>query len=370
MEVSNKKNALLIIVCIFSIIISFFLGMGSLLLFFRLNPDFIKGDVVTNEIVGEKEVIVEDKGIADAVSKVYNSVVIVETYRDDKIYATGSGFVYKKVDNTYYMITNQHVIQNGDTIKVLFTSGQHEVVNVVGGDVYADIAVLSLETKNDIKIASLGNNNDSRIGDTVFSIGTPIDSTVYSWTVTRGILSGKDREVVVKKSGNLSTDLIMQVLQTDAAINSGNSGGALCNSNGEVIGVTNMKLVTSGVEGMGFAIPIEAAKSIADTLVEGGDITRPVLGIKMDEVGTKYAAEQYGLTEPISGVIILEISENGSFYNSGLRVNDVLIKLNDKEISNVASLRYELYKYKVGDEVVFTYVRDGNQMNVKVKLKG
>jgi serine protease Do len=223
----------------------------------------IPGTTIVNK--SEKEVTVTDNGIADAVEKVYDSVVIVETYKSNELYATGTGFIYKNDNGTYYVVTNYHVINGGSQIKIVLTSGDEIETTVVGGDQYADIAVLSFKSSKDLTVAEIGSSTDARVGDTVFTVGAPLDSTTYSWTVTRGILSGKDRLVQVSTTNSSNSDYEMKVLQTDAAINSGNSGGPLCNSNGQVIGITNMKLssstssTTASIEGMGFAIPIEDA---------------------------------------------------------------------------------------------------------------
>ena len=202
-----------------------------------------------------------------------------------------------------------------------------------------------------------------RVGDTVFAIGAPLDSEVYSWTVTRGILSGKDRKVEVSTSNSYFSDWIMNVLQTDAAINSGNSGGALCNSNGQVIGITNMKLADSTIEGMGFAIPIEDATKFADTLISGEDTTRPVLGITMQDATYTQDGEK------VSGVVVSEVSSGSAADKAGLKSGDIILELDDEEVNSIASLRYALYKYKVGDVVTVKYSRDGKTATTKVTLQ-
>ena len=250
--ISGGKLVALFIV---TVILSVLIGASSMLLVFHFYPDLTK-DNVTNVTRIEKEVSITDQGIADAVDKVYDSVVIVKTYKRNQLYATGTGFVYKKENGMYYLLTNYHVIQDGDKVEVVFTDNTTGEVSVKGGDRYQDIAVLTYESTEVRHIAKIGSSVDMRVGDTVFAIGSPLDSSVYSWSVTRGVLSGKDRKVEVSTNNSNANDWIMQVLQTDTAINSGNSGGPLCNANGEVIGVNNMKLITNGVEGMGFAIPI------------------------------------------------------------------------------------------------------------------
>jgi serine protease Do len=159
----------------------------------------------------------------------------------------------------------------------------------------------------------------------------------------------------------------MQVLQTDAAINSGNSGGPLCDSNGEVIGVTNMKLVTDGVEGMGFAIPIEDATTYADRIINKEDLSRPYLGVSMIDASVEAYVRQYGIN-PTDGVLVGAVEPGSPASNAGLREGDVVKKMGDTTISNVASLRYELYKYKSGDVVSITYVRSGMTYTTSLTL--
>lgn len=348
--ISGGKLAVLLLV---AVVLSVLIGAGSMLLVFHLYPDLTK-DNVTNVTRVEKEVSITDQGIADAVDKVYDSVVIVKTYRRNQLYATGTGFVYKKVNGTYYLLTNYHVIQDGDKVEVVFTDNGTEQVTVKGGDKYSDIAVLTYDSTGTRPIAKVGSSIDMRVGDTVFAIGSPLDSSVYSWSVTRGVLSGKDRKVEVSTTNTSANDWIMQVLQTDAAINSGNSGGPLCNSNGEVIGINNMKLITSGVEGMGFAIPIEEAAAYADAIINGKNITRPTLGITM--------------AENKNGVLVSEVRANSVAANAGLQKGDVITAINDEKVVNMASLKYALYKYEVGDTVTIHYLRNGKAQTTKMKL--
>jgi serine protease Do len=347
---SGGRVAALLIV---SVVLSVLIGAGSMLLVFHFFPNLTK-DNVTNVTRVEKEVSITDQGIADAVDKVYDSVVIVKTYRRNQLYATGTGFVYKKINNMYYLLTNYHVIQDGDKVEVVFTDNTTKTVTVKGGDKYSDVAVLAYQEDASRPIAKIGSSIDMRVGDTVFAIGSPLDSSVYSWSVTRGVLSGKDRKVEVSTSNSSVNDWIMQVLQTDAAINSGNSGGPLCNSNGEVIGINNMKLITSGVEGMGFAIPIEEASAYADAIINGKNITKPTLGITM--------------TDNAGGVLITDVLANSVAATAGLQRGDIIVAINDDKVVNVASLKYALYKYEVGDTVTIKYLRNGKTQTTKLKL--
>lgn len=361
-EEQNKQRRSLV-----NYLIVFFVGCLAMYAVVYLFPT----SVTKNVTKLEKDVTVTDTGIADAVEKVYNAVVIVSTYKDDAYIASGTGFVYKKDGNKYYILTNHHVIDGGNKVTITFTDGKVVETKVVGSDQYSDIAVLSMESKDELTVASLGKNDNSRVGDTTFAVGAPLDSA-YSWTVTRGILSGKDRLVEVSLNNSRNNDYIMKVLQTDAAINSGNSGGPLCNSNGEVIGITSLKLVSSGVEGMGFAIPIEDATSKAEQIINGENVSYPYIGISMLDVAKVYTSYQYAELIQKSGVssgVIVASVEKGSPASKGkLETNDIITKIDGKDVKNVAYLRYYLYQYKVGDTIIITVNRDGKTKELSVTL--
>lgn len=366
---NNKNNGIgagkVVALIVFTAIISVLIGAGALLLLFHFYPNFAR-DTVTNITKTEKEVTVNENGIADAVEKIYDAVVVVKTYQRNQLYATGTGFIYKHEGNKYYLLTNYHVIQSGDSVGVVFTDGSEEKVTLEGGDRYADLAILSLTSSKEFKVAEIGSSTDMRVGDTVFAIGAPLDYSVYSWSVTRGILSGKDREVEVS-TGGYQSDWIMQVLQTDAAINNGNSGGPLCNSNGQVIGINNMKLASTGIEGMGFAIPIEEATSYADALIKGEDISRPYIGIEMADASNIYNASNYGV-RAMAGVLVTSVVSGSPADKAGLKVGDIITKLNDEEVTGIPSLRYELYKYKSGDTITIQYMRNNRSSSMKLTL--
>ena len=361
----NDKSRVILV----GVIIGVLVGALCMYLAILYVPGFGE-KTITNVTKTEKEVTVTDNGIADAVEKVYDSVVIVETFAKGRAFATGTGFIYKHSNDTYYILTNHHVIEDGDQIKIVLTNGDEVEVKVEGGDEFSDIAVLSYKTDKELKVSSIGSSTNARVGDTVFAIGAPLDSSVYSWTVTRGVLSGKDREVSISLGGSQTSDWIMQVLQTDAAINSGNSGGPLCNSNGEVIGITNMKLVTSGVEGMGFAIPIEEASSFADKIINGESVARPYLGVAMYDVSNSYYAYAFknSSTNLTDGVGISEVVKDSPAEKAGLKAGDTIIGIDNDTIKDTATLRYKLYKHKEGDVVKITYVRNNKTLTTKVTL--
>lgn len=301
---------------------------------------------------------ITDTGIAESVKKVYNSVVVVETYVNNNLYATGTGFVFKEDDNYGYILTNNHVIESGTTIKVIFTDNSEVEVSVVGSDSYSDIAVLKVDKKYVLGVATIGSSENLQVGDTTFAVGAPVDASTYSWTVTRGILSGKDRLVEVSTS---TSSYVMNVLQTDTAINEGNSGGPLCNANGEVIGITNMKISSSSVEGMGFAIPIETAIEYANNFIDGTPIVRPYLGISMYDLSSS-------MFNSDTGIYVQSVESGSPAETAGIQKGDIITAIDGTTVSSSAYLKYELYKHNVGDQITITYKRNGKVNTVNVTL--
>jgi len=319
------------------------------------------------ESVVKSVTITETNTISEAINKVYDSVVVIEISSRSGS-GTGSGFVYKKDDKVGYVMTNNHVIDGAEKVEVVLSNNKTVEAKILGGETYSDIAVLSMDANEVLSVVEIGNNEEIKLGDTVFTIGAPM-GVEYSGTVTKGILSGKDRLVEVSFSGSTS-DYYMKVLQTDAAINPGNSGGPLLNVNGDVIGINSLKLVQEQVEGMGFSIPIEDALNYASSLEKGETIKRPFIGISMVDVSNISALWQYGITIPrdiTEGVVVLA-TQAGSPAASKLEKGDIIIGINDDKITSVAELRYALYKNKPGDKIKIKYLRNNKENTVEVTL--
>lgn len=322
---------------------------------------FFIGYFYNNYLLKEKEYVIptytevtfkEENSLKTSIEKIYNSVVVIETYdsRENKI-GTGSGFCYKK-NNEAYFITNNHVIESGSSIKILNIENKIYEAKLLGKDEYLDIAILSADIESCLQVASLGNSSYTNLGDTVFTVGSPLGSK-YMGTITKGILSGKDRKVTISTNNG---NYIMDVLQTDAAINPGNSGGPLVNINGEVIGVNSLKLVEDEIEGMGFAIPIELIKEVVLKLEKGEVIIRPVLGIEISD------SNRY------SGIYVNNVDVSYPASDAGIRKGDYIISIDDETIEDSAHFRYILYQYKINDTIVITYIRDGVTYKTEVKL--
>lgn len=355
---------------VLTVLIAFLLG-GAVMYIFIVNPFQKKNS--TSEVgcqytKCENKVIVENDGISSAVSKVYDAVVMIENYQNNKLAGTGSGFVYKTDKQYGYIMTNYHVVNKNNGLKVLLSNDKTVEAELLGGDEYLDIAVIRIPVSSVIKVAEIGKSSELKQGDVVFTIGSPVGKEYFN-SVTSGIISGLDRMVTV--SVNSQSDWIMKVLQVDAAINPGNSGGALLNSNGEVVGVNSMKLVDSSIEGIGFAITIEDAMAHVETLEKGQKIERPFLGINFTNASDKYTLYRQGISinENITeGIVVVSVVDNTGASKSGLKKGDVITKINNEPVTSSAYLKYLLYKYNVGDKVKVTYLRDGKEKAVDVEL--
>ena len=375
-EKNNKKG--LSVAIIVGIIVLLLVAIGDIVVNYVPLKEIFSKNV---KYVTEKEVTVTDTGISDAVSKLYNASVIVEVgSTSDKLSGWGSGFVYKKDSKYGYIFTNHHVVEGAKYINIVLADESEVEGELVGSDEYADVAVVKIPVDKVIAVAEIGKSEDVLVGDTIFAIGTPV-SLEYSFTVTRGILSGKNRMVEMTSSSKGNSifqtsgdSWYMNLLQIDASINSGNSGGPLANSNGQVIGITNSKLSSStmsgtSIENMGFAIPIEDALAVAEYLESNGKVTRPVLGVTMTSVE---GAQYNGVTisdKITSGAVVTDVSSGSTADDAKLKKGDVIIKLDDYNIKDYKYLKYYLYRYKVGDKVKITYIRDGKEKTVEVTLK-
>lgn len=346
-----------------TIILSVLLGFSAMYAIVYFFPETV---VKVNE---EKNVTITDTGISEGINKIYNSVVVVETYNKGTLISTGSGFVFEKNENTAYIMTNHHVIEDANDVKVTFLDGTITDAVIKGSDEYADIAVLEIDSSLVKQVATIDSSEDIELGDTVFTIGAPMGKE-YAGTVTRGILSGKDRLVSVSISGG-SEDWIMNVMQTDAAINPGNSGGPLCNVNGEVIGINSLKVVESSVEGLGFAIPIEDAKKYADKIINGEKISRAYIGVEMVNLSESYAIKQFGLNVDSSikdGVVVSNVIKDSPAEDAGIQKNDIIVKVGNNSITSIAELRYYLYKHQPGEKINFEIYRNKEYNTVSVTL--
>ncbi len=358
----NKSGNNTGLVLIVSILLSFVCGMiGAYLICQTVSVEQVVKNITTSELV--------ENSISSSVDKVYGSTVVVIASSKGKTISTGTGFIYKKKDGKAYIMTNNHVIDGADSVAVEFNDKNDTIdASIVGGDTYADIAVLTIKDDNYTSV-EIGDVDSLKLGDTIFTVGSPMGVN-YKGTVTKGILSGKERMVEVNLTGSTS-DYYMKVLQIDAAVNPGNSGGPLCDVSGNVIGIISLKIVKDEVEGMGFAIPIEDALKYASLIEDGGEIARPYLGISMLDLSEEYLLWQNRITLPdgvSEGVAVVEVENGTPASKAGLKKGDIITKINDEDTGTLAEFRYELYKHDVGEKIKVTFYRNGKEQSAEVTL--
>ena len=321
---------------------------------------------------------------SEAVDKVKNAVVSVITYSDSsnqglfekednsdsQISSEGSGVIYKKEGKYAYLVTNTHVINGAKKVDILLADGNKVPGEVVGSDVYSDIAVVRISADKAKAVAEFGDSNQLTVGETAIAIGSPL-GTDYANSVTQGIISSQGRNVKLKADNgqNIST----RALQTDAAINPGNSGGPLINIQGQVIGITSSKISNNGqtsVEGIGFAIPANDVVNIIKQLEEKGKVVRPALGIQMMDLSNLSTSDlsQLKLPEKISGGVLVRSTLENMPASDKLQRYDVITKIDDTDIESTADLQSALYSHQINDTIKVTFYRDGKQQTTSIKL--
>lgn len=266
----------------------------------------------------------------------------------------GTGFVFR---SDGYILTNEHVIRGANKIKVTFIDGKEYEGKVIGADPLTDIAVVKIDADN-LPTIPLGDSDKARVGEFVIAIGNPYG---LSHTVTVGVLSAKGRPISAGDSGREYENF----LQTDAAINPGNSGGPLLNLRGEVIGINTAILPYA--QGIGFAIPINMAKSILEQLIEKGRVVRAWLGVYIQDL-TPELAQKFGLSEA-KGALVADISKGSPAEKAGLRRGDIILKVDGKEIPTVSSLQQEIRSRRPGERVRLEVWRDGKSIVLEATLE-
>lgn len=266
---------------------------------------------------------------------------------------TGSGVIISKDG---YIVTNNHVIQNATELEVTLNNNKTYKAKLIGTDSKMDIALLKIEANEELPAATFGNSDQIRVGEWVLAVGNPYNLTS---TVTAGIVSAKARD--------LSNQGIQSFIQTDAAVNPGNSGGALVNTRGELIGINTMiSSPTGSYTGYSFAVPSNLARKIVEDLMEYGNVQRGVLGIEAGELNATVAKDR-GISET-SGVLVARVSKNTGAEKAGLKSGDIIKKLDDKNINSFADLTSYINTKRPNDDVRVSFIRDGKLMSTPVKL--
>ncbi|HEX6593344.1 MAG TPA: trypsin-like peptidase domain-containing protein [Bacillota bacterium] len=285
---------------------------------------------------------------------------------------TGSGVIYKKDDQYAYVVTNYHVIEGADELEVVMYDDKHLEAELLGGDLFTDLAVLRMDGKDIKKTIEMGTSENIKVGEPVIAIGNPLGH-MFAGSVTQGIISGKQRTIPQDFNLDGRSDWQAEVIQTDAAINPGNSGGALINMEGLLIGINSMKVNQAAVEGIGFSIPIDIAEPIIAELESTGEVTRPYLGVEiysLDEVPKVEQKDTFNLPDKVEGgVYVWSVEPLSPADRAGLKRLDVITKLDGKEVMDMIDLRKILYQEKeVGDNLEITVYRDGEEKVMTVKL--
>lgn len=286
---------------------------------------------------------------------------------------SGSGVIYKTDGDTAYVVTNHHVVEGAEQIKINLESGDSVDAELVGTDIWTDLAVLSIPSEVVETTIEFGESSNLLVGEPAIAIGSPLGE-IFSGSVSQGIISGLDRSVPVDLDGDGAIDWEASVLQTDAAINPGNSGGALIDSNGRLIGINSMKIGIASVEGIGFAIPVDEVKEVTSQLEENGEVIRPFLGITLQDllnVASSPVYDQLQLPQDVKGgVIISGVQEESPAAEAGLQELDVITHLDGEPINNMVELRQHLYYAKAaGEEMTIDFYRDGEKQSATAVLE-
>lgn len=271
--------------------------------------------------------------------------------------ASGSGFI---LTEDGYILTNHHVIDGSNSISVAMYDGTSYDAELIGYDENNDIAVLKIEATG-LTTVVLGDSDNLNVGDEVVAIGNPLGELTFS--LTRGVISAKDRQVT------MSTGVTMNLLQTDCSINSGNSGGALFNLYGEVIGVTNAKYSNNGssseasIENIGFAIPMNQVRGIVESIIEKGYFAKPYIGVSVTDVSQE--TQSYGLPQ---GAAVKAVAEDSPAMEAGLQVNDIITSVNGTEITGSSDLVSLVGKAVTGDKLVMEVFRQGVTVEITITV--
>ena len=269
--------------------------------------------------------------------------------------ASGSGFI---ISADGYILTNHHVIEDASSITVTMYDGKTYEAELIGSDESNDVAVIKIDADGLTPVA-LGSSEALSVGDDVVAIGNPLGELTFS--LTRGIVSALDRTITTESA-------TMELIQTDCAINSGNSGGALFNMYGEVIGIVNSKYSSSGtneasIDNIGFAIPIDNVRSIVESLIKDGYVSKPYIGVSLTDLSEENIS--YGLPQ---GAAIGAVTEGAPAAEAGIKVGDIITAVNGEAVKDSSELIAKVKKCQAGDEITLSVYRKGEELEITVKV--
>ena len=300
-----------------------------------------------------------------------NQVDLEDPSASQKLAGEGSGVIYKIDGDTAYLVTNNHVVENADSLKVKLADGTTEDGELVGRDAVSYLAVVKISSKNVKSAIKFADSDATKVGSIAIAIGSPLGSK-FSNSVTQGIISGQSRIVPMDLNKDGQADIETTLIQTSAAINPGNSGGALLNKDGDLVGINSSKFSNVDVEGMGFAIPSKEVQRVIAQLEKDGKVTRPFIGISQNDLANITSRSKTEIlklkSDQTDGVVVTDTVKGSPAETAGLKKYDVITKIGDKEIKNILELRRELYAYNVGDKVELTVLREGKETKVQVTL--
>lgn len=304
---------------------------------------------------------ISEDTLVNAIDKVNKSVVNIASVRmiQDQLFrvfpvqGVGSGVI---IDNKGHILTNYHVIDDADRLKITLTDGRMLNGKVVGTDESTDLAVVKVESAEALPFAQLGNSDELKVGQIVIAIGNPFGLTGGP-AVTAGIVSSLNRSIQTRSG-------MLELIQTDAAINPGNSGGPLVNTKGEIIAINTAKMPYA--QGIGFAVPVNTAKSILKELIEKGRVSRPWIGIQSIKVNPQLA-QYYGLPNH-EGALIAGVEPFSPAEDSGLRRGDIIEEVDRTRIDEPSQIVSQIRKKKIHDEITVTVNRYGRRLEIPVKL--
>ena len=319
--------------------------------------DAFEANFVKNKINIKPSLLPKD--FVETSAKVTPAIVSIVSNEGQFAASNGSGVI---ISEDGYIITNHHVIANQSSFKVTTNNKMTYAAKLVGSDPTTDLALIKIDANN-LSSAIFGDSDAVNVGEWVLAVGNPFNLTS---TVTLGIVSAKARNINI-----LSSDYSVEsFIQTDAVVNPGNSGGALVDADGNLVGINAAILTETGsYEGYSFAIPSNLVEKVIADLKEFGEVQRAILGIKILEVDEGIAA-QYKLSE-VKGVMIHEIFRRGSADDAGLKIGDVIISVNGKETDSTPELQEQVARFRPGDQIDIEYIRNGKrEKKNNVKLKG
>ena len=298
-----------------------------------------------------------------------SQVVTVETTVNDNNYY-GSGFVYDYQDDVAYIVTNYHVVENVQGINVRFDNGVETYAEVYGYDEYYDIAVLRVPVDFRVDTVKLGDSSILKKGEFVIAIGSPV-SDDFEGSVSVGVVGGLNRMISVDVDGSGSADFKVSAIQTDADLNAGNSGGPLINMAGEVVGI-NTAAMEPGTVGMNFAIEINEVKTILQSIMNEDEIYHPVIDFESKDIDnlSNYQKSFYGIQlDQLYGIYVDHVDFDSDYARAGLQSGDIIVSLNDMQISNIVEFRTELFKLQQGTTVAIGIIRDNEPVTLAMVLE-